>query len=238
MRHSFQLCLWIGISVLIMTGLMISVSPATLSWTPDGIITPILAVEYVNNYTEAQRLFAANPQDLAAIIDSIYLDFGYIALYSTFLISFALGQWHQCRSRAALTALPLIVIAACCDIHENRLLLSLLTSVQQGAPTTSVDFTLLRLLVVSKFFSLMMVLGLFVPFFLNYRRRFMNTHRVFMLTLLVGIGCAFSLWFSRWVAPEIVTLCIAIGWGILGITAYRMRYPDSLDDISTPSPIG
>jgi len=177
-------------------------------------------------------VFGPEKIGLDSVVEGIYWDFGYIACYSLLLTSFAVAGWLQTQNKNLLLCIPIIAIAATCDVFENQILLEITDRISNTIPSTSalnqdgttedINFILLRTWVNSKFTAITMVSTLLFPFVMSQHSRFPISSRIFAVATLIALASSLAIWFTRWIMPEVLSLAIAACWATIATRAFYL----------------
>ena len=127
----------LGLAVILVSVVLMFIFPGKSGRMPDGFTVPIIAFEFMQTRDEVESLFGApgsgERKELAAAMDlGNYLDFGYMVLYSLFLLLFSLQAARESGARYlnAGAVIALAVLAG--DVLENLQLLGITAGLGSG----------------------------------------------------------------------------------------------------------
>lgn len=127
----------IGIAVILVSLLSLIVFPQTSPGQIDGIRSPIIAFEFAETVDEINTLFgSAGSAERAEMVQKMdqgnSLDFLYMLLYSSFLVSFAIIANKQRPMGILVLAVGLALLALVGDMLENLQLFQITTNLKSG----------------------------------------------------------------------------------------------------------
>jgi hypothetical protein len=133
----FRLSGVLGLGALIMTGVLALIGPRRMGALPAGFVTPVVAFEFARTEAEVRGMFGpaedVTTRERIRAMDRVNRwDFLYMALYNSFLATFALACARQTGRRVFtfLALLPVVILFA--DALENVQLLGLTRQLALG----------------------------------------------------------------------------------------------------------
>lgn len=199
-------------------------SPRVMGPLPEGLKTPVLALEIAQSVDEIEAMFGAEGSaERAAWVSGMragtYLDFGLVLSYALFLAGVArrilpalseVGRAPDLTStalRRTRIASTLAIAAAVLDALENTELLSILASVEAGAQDYAPALLRLQWLVWPKWIALGAWFVALSPELVRAR----GALRVAAVAGVLGAAACIAAVAERGVLAEIMALGIAIG---------------------------
>ena len=199
-------------------------SPRVMGPLPEGLKTPVLALEIAESVDEIEMMFGApGSAERASWVSGMragtYLDFGLITFYALLLAGVArrilpalaeVGRGRELQStalRRTRIAASLAIAAAVLDALENRELLSILAAVEAG--TRDYQATLLRMqwLVWPKWIALAAWFVALAPELMHAR----GALRVSAIAGVLGAIACVTAATQRGVFAELMAFGIAVG---------------------------
>ena len=137
----------IAIPMLILTFAMNHYSPQT---NPEGYKSFILAFEFAQKPEQTNLLFANMPEETFKIIDTgIYIDFGFMVVYSLFLALFFYKSAATVKMKWLMAGIPISIIIFFGDFFENIFLLRISSIYYSGLNTTALISLLWKLHIIT-----------------------------------------------------------------------------------------
>lgn len=137
----------LAIPVVLLTVLMGFYFP---EFKPEGYPNFIVAFEFAKSLQDLNQLFSPlAPVDIDKIDIGNYIDFGYMVVYSLFLLLFFRKAWKIHGRRFLLAEILLIILILAADFYENILLLEITDTYSKNGIITGLQPILDRLQIVT-----------------------------------------------------------------------------------------
>ncbi len=195
MHRPFLLSAFIGIALIFIGLLIYLVGPGPSDNLLGGFLTPVVAFEFATKDEQVTQIFgptqSTQSEDMMQkMTDSTQLDFLFLILYGSFLLSFALICTSITQSRGYYFAAGLAILAPLFDILENIQMFSIMEQIAAGQ--TQFELGLIHFFTWAKWGSLALAFALLVPFFQSTGNfgRFLSLFTIINLAL----GTAAYIW--------------------------------------------
>ncbi len=195
MRRPFLICSMIGIGVITISLVLMFTGPQETGPMAEGFFTPIIAFEFASDFQDINLIFYDGHSQLiepaiSAITFGTRLDFLFLVLYGTFLLTFSLTCASLTDKRYFYLPAFLAVLAALFDLLENLQLLSIMEQLGSNSYITQLNY--LHLFTWLKWGTLSVIFLLLTPFF-QKSGRFGRILTIFAaLPLVLGIMAYFQ----------------------------------------------
>jgi hypothetical protein len=170
MRRPFLISGFIGLSVIIISLVLMITGPQETGPLAEGFFTPIIAFEFATSVEDVNLIFYdSNSQLLQRAVSDITsgtrLDFLFMLLYGAFLLTFSLKCSSLTNNRWFYLSAALAVLAPIFDLLENLQLLSIMERLDSGDLITQLGY--LHLFTWLKWGTLSLIFLSLIPFFQN-----------------------------------------------------------------------
>jgi len=218
-RKPFIIPGYIGMTVLLMSVLLMVVFPSQVSQIPDGFFTPIIAFEFIETSEEVHAFFGtAGSQDYEETLRKMnignQLDFIYLALYGIFLIAFSFQMYTLSGNRWYLLGIVTSLVVMAGDILENVQLLGITSRLSTG--DFDQQLALLQIFTWLKWGGLVVTFLILAPFVRTMNRIGKATSVVILLSLVLGITALMN----RGVATELFSVSVAAVFLLMIISCF------------------
>ena len=200
---------YLGLTVIMMSVLLLFVFPPKAPSLPEGFFTPIVAFEFVQTSTEVREMFGGENitmrNEMARAMDlGNRLDYVYMCLYSAFLlmVSVTCARLSKNKYYYAGVVLALAVLAA--DALENVQLLGITVNIATG--NFDSQLRLLHLFTWIKWGGIALIFLTLSPWFLKGERFSKIISIMGIISFILGILA----YMNRSVINEIFSLSVAL----------------------------
>ncbi|MBP6786137.1 MAG: hypothetical protein KA170_01010 [Candidatus Promineofilum sp.] len=212
--HLFLLSGILGLGALAMTVILAFIGPRQTGPLPPGFMTPVLAFEFAETEAEVYRLF--EPDGSADGMDRLNRwDFLYMALYSSFLGTFALAAGRRTGRAIFYVAAALALIVLYADALENVQLLGLTLQREMDGGGLAAMLERLRFYTWLKWGGLALYSLLIGSYFRGLPGRWRAVGIVSFLPALLAVAALFR----RGLPNELMALAIGILFLLLTVYA-------------------
>ena len=222
MKKPFLKAGYIGLSILILSVILISVNPSGGGRLPGGFFTPVVAFEFIKTSAEVVDLFGdaasgVQAETISGMKLGTYIDFIYMLFYTTFLFYFSMLCKRVTGEKWFISGgvIALFVLAA--DFSENIQLLSIMEKLHSGGFENELD--LLKYFTWAKWGGLSALFISLVPFL----RRSGIFGRVISVVILISAVTGSAAYLYRSVLNEIYVICIAVVFLMLFIFSFTFK---------------
>ena len=137
MPRNFRTTGYLGVAVIVMSIVLLIVFPSKTASKVDGMITPVIAFEFLETPEEAYQLFGAEPSPardamVAAMDLGNRLDFIYMILYTMFLFAFSTLAANESGMILPGVGRVLAILILLGDVLENVQLLGITGKLATG----------------------------------------------------------------------------------------------------------
>ncbi|MCA9865995.1 MAG: hypothetical protein KIS95_10745 [Anaerolineae bacterium] len=206
----------LGLGALAMTVVLALIGPRQTGPLPAGFITPVMAFEFARDDEEVYRLF--EPDGSADAMDRVNRwDFLYMALYSSFLGTFALAAGRRTGRAIYFVAAALALIVLYADAMENVQLLGLTLQLEMDGGSMAAMLERLHFYTWLKWGGLALYFLLIAPTF----RRLPGLWRGVWLVASLPALLAVVAFFRRGLPNELLALSIGVMFLLLTLYAWR-----------------
>jgi hypothetical protein len=203
---SFRRLRWAGLAVAAVSLAVTAAAPREMGPLPEGMKTPVIALELVRTPGEVERMFglpgsAEREAWTVGMRTANVLDFGLAAAYGFFLWSIA-RMFGRAGARGAGIAAGLAILSALCDALENSEILAILAALGNGYERA---LGWLEVFTWIKWFAL-------GAYFVVLAAPLLRAGLAFRLAAVCGVLAALSSWiavFVRGVFAEVMALTVA-----------------------------
>lgn len=146
-RHPYAKIGLLAIPVVVLIVLMGFYFP---EFKPEGFPNFIVAFEFAKSLNDLDLLLSPlSPAEIEKIDIGNYIDFGYMVIYSLFLLLFFRKTWKIYGNRFLLAGIPLSIIILTADFYENILLLEITNAYSKNGIVAGLQPILDRLQIVT-----------------------------------------------------------------------------------------
>ncbi|MFC1850595.1 hypothetical protein ACFL27_10420 [candidate division CSSED10-310 bacterium] len=218
----------IGITVVLVSLILVLVFPTKAPGIMDGFITPIIAFEFIETRQEVFQLFGPRNSPVQSEMVSRmnlgnYLDFVYMLLYSLFLAALSLKCARQAGNKIFYAGVPLSVFVLGGDFLENLQLLGITSKLQTGNFESELYY--LHIFTWQKWGGIALIFVLLGPYFMSGN----------LYSKLIALGGFFTFilaclaFLQRSVLNEIFGLAVVIMFLMLIIYCFTYKKDDAAD---------
>jgi len=221
-NNPYRFTAYLGISLIVMSIVLMIVMPHKVRRLPDGFKTPVLAFEFAQSTKDTYGIFYdENGHISQGVVSSMdlgnILDFIYMVQYSLFLLLFCLITFRLTKKYVLFIPALLSLLALAGDVLENIQLLQITSLLESGIYEKQLFY--LHYFTWLKWASLSLIF-LMIPLFI-YKKGILST-----FTLLLGLAI-FALgaiaFFHRSVFNEFFSLSVAVMFILLIIYSYTYK---------------
>jgi hypothetical protein len=170
MPRNFRTTGYLGVAVIVMSIVLLVVFPSKTASKVDGMITPVIAFEFLETPEEAYQLFGREPSPardamVAAMDLGNRLDFIYMILYTMFLSAFSTLAANESGMTLPRAGRVIAIIILLGDVLENVQLLAITEKLAAGGFECEIGY--LRLFTWVKWGGIALTLLALAPYFLK-----------------------------------------------------------------------
>src|SRR5437870_5380768 len=168
MKRTFIFSGFIGITVVVMSFVLLSIFPSKAPGMTKGFFTPIIAYEFISTPQEVYLLFGQmNSPEQKTMISAMDLgnriDFLFMILYSSFLFTFSLICRKETGSKIFYACAAISILVMFGDLLENLQLLSITSKI--GAGDFTAELYYLKIFTWLKWGGICILFALFFTYF-------------------------------------------------------------------------
>ena len=221
-NNPYRYIAYLGLSLVLMSIVLMAIMPHKVHNLPDGLKTPILGFEFAQSTHDIYGIFYNEigniDQNIVASMDlGNILDFVYMIQYSLFLMLFCLITFRLTKKYVLFIPAFLSILALAGDALENSQLLGITTNLASGDYMHQLFY--LHYFTWIKWASLSLIF-LMLPLFI-YRKGLLSKICVILGSVIFGLGAVS--FFHRSIANELFSLSIAIMFILLIVYSFSFN---------------
>ncbi len=223
---AFKLATVLGIFLLIVSIVLLIVNPKAQGNLPKGFFTPVIAFEFIQTNAEVSQFFKVSNVALyeTSMQTGNYVDYGFMVLYTIFLLAVAIGIQKISGVNAMWLAIFLCFTALLGDALENIQIHQLIN--QHKSADLQEPLYLLNIFTWLKWGAIASVFLLFSPYFLKGK----VWSKIIGLCCLMCFGLCCAAFFQHGIINEIFTSSVVLVFLLLVIyvSTYKTGTPNPL----------
>jgi hypothetical protein len=222
MNNPFLKAGYAGLSVIIISVVLIAVNPSKGGKLPQGFFTPVVAFEFISTEVEVLDLFGDAPSGFQGeMVEKMklgtYVDFIYMFTYTFFLLYFSIVCSRITGEKWFVFSCILALIVFASDFGENIQLLSIMDNLNSGGYER--ELLLLNYYTWAKWGGLSALFISLIPFL----RKTGALGRIISIVSLFSAVTGSAAYLNRSILNEIYVLSIVLVFIMLFIFSFTFR---------------
>ncbi|PKL19148.1 MAG: hypothetical protein CVV49_02400 [Spirochaetae bacterium HGW-Spirochaetae-5] len=222
MNKPFLKAGYIGLSVIVISIILIAVNPSKGGKLPQGFFTPVVAFEFISTEGEVLDLFGDAPSGFQGEMvermrTGTYIDFIYMFVYTSFLLYFSIICSRITGEKWFLFSFIIALIIFAADSGENIQLLSIMDKLNSGGFER--ELLLLDYFTWAKWGGLSALFISLIPFL----RKTGVFGRIISIVSLISAVAGSAAYLNRSIMNEIYVLTIVIVFIMLFVFSFTFR---------------
>jgi hypothetical protein len=189
---------------------------------PEGYPNFIVAFEFAKSLKELNLLLSPlSPVEIEKVDIGNYIDFGYMVIYSLFLLLFFRKAWKIYGNRFLFAGIPLSILILAGDFYENILLLEITNTYSKNGIVTSLQPLLDQLHLATWIKWGGLTVAFFMLFFVFIRGKFLS--KIAAVFCLLPIIEAILLWITPLFSISDFTLSVFAVFTVLIVYSFVFK---------------